>query len=195
MEIIQSNIYRILPKDNQVIYTLDTICEPNIMILARVVLEIFCSQGSIGLQWESWKRVITLQRQVWRKEKYGSAYLSYLFHIWNFKILSLTVLDRMQSVRHHGPQTDWPKQKRKTTTKKKQSMQDKQTHTREAHRRGLSPHAPPQPPRARWSESGLIKHENNEQGKAQPETPRSKNRRATQNTNYTWITALERSVV
>ena len=33
-EIIQSNIYRILPKINQVIYTLDTICEPNIMVLA-----------------------------------------------------------------------------------------------------------------------------------------------------------------
>ena len=28
------NIYRILPKVNQVIYTLDTICMPNIMILA-----------------------------------------------------------------------------------------------------------------------------------------------------------------
>ena len=48
-EIIKSNIYRILPKVNQVIYTLDTICEPNIMTLAQAVLEIFCSQGSIGL--------------------------------------------------------------------------------------------------------------------------------------------------
>ena len=34
---------------NQVIYTLDTICEPNIMTLDQVVLKIFCSQGSIGL--------------------------------------------------------------------------------------------------------------------------------------------------
>ena len=68
-EKIQSNIYRILPKVNQVIYTLDTICEPNIMILAQAVLQIFSSQGSIGLQWESWKRAITLQRQVWRKRK------------------------------------------------------------------------------------------------------------------------------
>ena len=38
-----------LPKVNQVIYTLDTICEPNIMILAQAVLQIFCWQGSIGL--------------------------------------------------------------------------------------------------------------------------------------------------
>ena len=47
-EIIQPNIYRISPKANQVIYTLDTICEPN-MSLAQAVLQIFCWQGSIGL--------------------------------------------------------------------------------------------------------------------------------------------------
>ena len=41
IEIIQSNIYRILPNVNQVIYTLDTICELNIMILAQAVLQIF----------------------------------------------------------------------------------------------------------------------------------------------------------
>ena len=40
-EIIQPNIYRILPKVNQVIHTLDTICVPNIMILAHAVLQIF----------------------------------------------------------------------------------------------------------------------------------------------------------
>ena len=44
-ELIQSNIYRILPNVNQVIYTLDTTCIPNIMILAQAVLQIFCSQG------------------------------------------------------------------------------------------------------------------------------------------------------
>ena len=38
-----------LPKVNHVIYTLDTICDPNIMTLAEAVLEIFCSQASIGL--------------------------------------------------------------------------------------------------------------------------------------------------
>ena len=60
--------YRILPKVSQVIYTLDTICEPNIMNLAQTVLEIFCSQGSIGLQWEGkTKRATTLQQQVRRK--------------------------------------------------------------------------------------------------------------------------------
>ena len=40
-EIIQPNIYRILPKVNHVIYNLDTINMPNIMILAQVVLKIF----------------------------------------------------------------------------------------------------------------------------------------------------------
>ena len=43
-------ILGILPKVNQVIYTLDTICAPNIKTVAQVVLEIFCSQSSIGLQ-------------------------------------------------------------------------------------------------------------------------------------------------
>ena len=66
--IIQSNIYGNLPKVNQVIYTLDTIyvpnirkgfeCHSNIMILAQAVLQIFCWQGSIGLQCTSWKRGI-----------------------------------------------------------------------------------------------------------------------------------------
>ena len=48
-EIIQSLIYKILPKVNQVVYTLDTIYDSNIMTLAQAVLEIFCSQASIGL--------------------------------------------------------------------------------------------------------------------------------------------------
>ena len=55
-EIVQPNIYRNLPKVNQVTYTLDTICVPNIMILAQTVLQIFCWQGSIGLQCISWKK-------------------------------------------------------------------------------------------------------------------------------------------
>ena len=98
-EIIQPNIYGILPKLYQVTYTLDTICQLNIMLLALVVLQIFCWQGSIGLQCKSWKRVITLQWQVWRKrKKYGSANFSCLFHILNFKSLPITLLDCMQSV-------------------------------------------------------------------------------------------------
>ena len=49
-EIIQSLIYRILPKVNQVIYTLDTIYDPNIMTLAKAVLYMFfCSQAYVGL--------------------------------------------------------------------------------------------------------------------------------------------------
>ena len=41
-DIIQSNTYRKLPKVNQVIHTLDTIYLPNIMILARAILQRFC---------------------------------------------------------------------------------------------------------------------------------------------------------
>ena len=36
-------------KNNQVSYILDTIYDSNIMTLAQEVLEIFCSQASIGL--------------------------------------------------------------------------------------------------------------------------------------------------
>ena len=72
------------------------------MILAQVVLKIFCSQGSIGLQWESQKylkkghnsRTTFLME---KEEKYGSAYFLCLFHISNFKILPLTALDCMQA--------------------------------------------------------------------------------------------------
>ena len=41
-EIIQPNNYGILPKLNQVIYTLNTICMPKIMTIAQVVLQVFC---------------------------------------------------------------------------------------------------------------------------------------------------------
>ena len=43
-EIIQSLIYKILPKVNQVVYTLDTIYDLNIMSLAQAVLEIYYSK-------------------------------------------------------------------------------------------------------------------------------------------------------
>ena len=46
--IIHASIYLILPKVNQVINTLDTIYDPNIMTLAQAVLKIFCSQAYIG---------------------------------------------------------------------------------------------------------------------------------------------------
>ena len=49
-EIIQSWILGILLKVSQYIYTFDTNCDPNIKTLAQAVLEIFCSQASIGLQ-------------------------------------------------------------------------------------------------------------------------------------------------
>ena len=87
-EIIQSNICSILSKVNQVIYIMDTICEPNIMI----------HRLTMGKSKKRRKWTITLQRQVWRKrKKYVSTYFSYLLHISNFKILSLTILDCMQA--------------------------------------------------------------------------------------------------
>ena len=49
MEIILSWILRILPKANQVIYTLVTIYDPNIKTLTQTVLEIFCLQAQIAL--------------------------------------------------------------------------------------------------------------------------------------------------
>ena len=52
-------------------------CEPNIMTLAQVVLEIFCSQGSVGLQWESRKTVekglYSATTSPMEKKKYGSS--------------------------------------------------------------------------------------------------------------------------
>ena len=57
-EIIQLNINRNLLIVNQVIYTLDTICAPNIMTLAQAVLQIFCSQGPLWVKCLSPKREI-----------------------------------------------------------------------------------------------------------------------------------------
>ena len=42
--ITRSNNFEILSKVHQVIYTLDPNCTPNIMSLAHIVLQIFCSQ-------------------------------------------------------------------------------------------------------------------------------------------------------
>ena len=43
-------------KSNQIIYTLDTICLPNIKILAQAVLQIFCSQDPLCVKCISLKR-------------------------------------------------------------------------------------------------------------------------------------------
>ena len=72
------------------------------MIVAQAVLEIFCSQGSIGLQWESQNMLkkghnTATTSLTDKKKRKVSAYISWLLHISNFKILSLTVFDRMQA--------------------------------------------------------------------------------------------------
>ena len=41
---------QIWPKMNRVIYTLDLICEADIMILAQAVLQKVCSQGCFTIQ-------------------------------------------------------------------------------------------------------------------------------------------------
>ena len=102
-EIIQSNSFGNLLKVNQFIYTLDTICEPNIMILAQPILEIFSSQGSIGLYWQSKKETSkkghnSATKSPTEKKKIRVLFFSYLLHISNFKILFLTLVDHMQSV-------------------------------------------------------------------------------------------------
>ena len=82
---------------------MDTICEPNIMILAQDILLTRFHRLIMAKSKKRWKRGITLQQKVWRKrKKYRSSYFSYLFLISNFKILSLTVLDHMQSVTMQG---------------------------------------------------------------------------------------------
>ena len=129
--IIQSNSNRILPKVNQVIYTLDTICVPNIMILAQAGIQIFCWQGSIGVQWVSRKRGMIqsnihrilrkVNQVIWimysntmpdimilaQAEKNMGPLIFHADSTSNFKILSLTVLDRIQSVT--DKHTDRPK--------------------------------------------------------------------------------------
>ena len=64
-EVIQPNIYRMLPKVKQAIYTVDTINMSKIMILAQLVLQIFCWKCSIGLQWINRKRK-TIQLNIYR---------------------------------------------------------------------------------------------------------------------------------
>ena len=59
-DIIQPNIYRILPKVNQVIYTLDTICMPNIMILVQAVLKIL------------WVKYLSLKRGIMQSNMHRS---------------------------------------------------------------------------------------------------------------------------
>ena len=63
------------------------------MILAHAVLQIFCSQGSIGLQCNSQKNghncALTSSTE---KKKIRVHLFSFLFYILNFKILSLTFL-------------------------------------------------------------------------------------------------------
>ena len=86
-----------MPKVNQVMYTLDTICEPNIMILAHMVLEIFCSQSSIlrltTVQWGSRKmsKNSATTSPTENKKKYGSAYISHIKFQDPIKILFLTL--------------------------------------------------------------------------------------------------------
>ena len=87
-EIIQSNIYRILPKVIQVSYTLDTICEPNIIILSQAVLKIFC----LGLQSKSRKKSKRRHNKSDRKENKKPA------AVYNVKLLATSCIDATVSI-------------------------------------------------------------------------------------------------
>ena len=92
-EIIQSNIHRILPKVNQVIYTLNTFCMPNIMTLAQAVLQLFCSQGPLWVKCLSPKRGIiqwNLDRILWKVNQ--MIYSMYLNCMPDIMILAQAVL-------------------------------------------------------------------------------------------------------
>ena len=78
-KMIQSNIYRILPKVH-VIYTFNTICKQTIMIQVQAI-QIFCSQGSIGLQSTSRKRDTTATSLTNRKKIYGSALILFMLSL------------------------------------------------------------------------------------------------------------------
>ena len=92
-KIIQPTIYRILQKVNQVIYTLDILCVPNIMIQTQAVLQAFCWQGSIGLQYISRKREI-IQPNIYRISPKGNQVIYALDTICepNIMILARAVL-------------------------------------------------------------------------------------------------------
>ena len=64
-EIIQPNVYGMLPKLNQVIYTLDTICMPKNMIIAQAVLQVFCWQGPVWVKFLSMERKIVQSNIHW----------------------------------------------------------------------------------------------------------------------------------
>ena len=86
-EISQPNVYRILPKLNQVIYTLDTICMPKIMIIAQALLQVFCWQGPLWVKFLSMKRGIiqsNIHRILWKvNQVIGIMYSSYMHGIMN----------------------------------------------------------------------------------------------------------------
>ena len=76
--IIQPNIYRILCKANQVIYTLDTICMPNIMFLAQGVLQIFCSQCPLWLKSAQYSLFVLTRRKITINQSINQLWLKYL---------------------------------------------------------------------------------------------------------------------
>ena len=98
--IIQSNIYRILPNFNQVINTLHTNCMPNIMILAQIVFQIFCSQCPL------WQKCLRLRRGIIQsnfdiilQKLYHVIYIMYTNSKPDIKILAQAVLQIFYS---HG---------------------------------------------------------------------------------------------
>ena len=86
-DIIQSNIYRVLPKVNQVIYFLYAKYNPSSSGSPDILLTRF-HRFTMHIK-KRHNSAMTVRR---KRKKYRSAYFSCLFHILNFKILSLTIL-------------------------------------------------------------------------------------------------------
>ena len=86
-EIIQSFIYRILPNVNQVIYTLDTICDSN-MTIAHAVLEIFFHKLPLGYDETKRKRAI-IQSLIYRILPKLNQVIYTLYAIWTVVLFTV----------------------------------------------------------------------------------------------------------
>ena len=86
MEIIKPNIYRILQKVNQIIYTLDTTCMPNIIIIAQRVLQIFSSQCPL------WVKCLSQKREIIFSQIFTEFYEKVITSVFSYYILTTCIL-------------------------------------------------------------------------------------------------------
>ena len=97
---------------NFAIYTLGTICEPNIMILAQAVLQIFftrCRRFTMEKSKKGRKRGITLQRQFRRKRKTIRVRLFFMLIPYTCIKFQDPICNRSWPYAKRNGQTDRPK--------------------------------------------------------------------------------------